>query len=93
MAFEPLHGARRQDQHAVRGFAADDLLPGEGGDIDLRPVDRLREHGRRGIGEREPAAIGGIQSPFGTRTPEDVPFQVKTTSRSKSTAPRSGSWP
>ena len=35
----------------------------------------------------------GIQSPFGTRTPDAVPFQVKTTSRSKSTAPKSGSRP
>ena len=32
-----------------------------------------------------PARSAGIQSPFGTRTPEVVPFQVKTTSREKST--------
>jgi hypothetical protein len=35
----------------------------------------------------------GIQSPFGTRTPEVVPFQVKITSCWKSTAERSGSSP
>ena len=40
-----------------------------------------------------PWRSAGIQSPSGTRTPEVVPFQVKTTSRSKSTAERSGSWP
>jgi hypothetical protein len=34
-----------------------------------------------------PARSAGIASPFGTRTPEVVPFQVKTTSRSKSSAP------
>src|SRR3954462_11304688 len=34
-----------------------------------------------------------IQSPFGTRTPEVVPFQVNTTSELKSTLERSGSSP
>ena len=58
MAREPLDGARRQYDHAVRRFAAENLLPGEGGDIDLRPVDRLREQRRGGIGEGEPAAVG-----------------------------------
>jgi hypothetical protein len=32
-----------------------------------------------------PARSAGIQSPFGTFTPEVVPFQVKTTSLSKLT--------
>ncbi|MDT4882823.1 hypothetical protein FQZ97_1188100 [compost metagenome] len=40
-----------------------------------------------------PSRSAGIQSAFGTRTPEVVPFQVKTTSRSKSTCVRSGSSP
>ena len=40
-----------------------------------------------------PSRSAGIQSPFGTRTPEVVPFQVKTTSRLKSTFARSGSLP
>ncbi len=40
-----------------------------------------------------PARLAGIQSPFGTRTPEVVPFQVKTTSLLKSTCFRSGSLP
>ena len=40
-----------------------------------------------------PSRLAGIQSPFGTRTPEVVPFQVNTTSRAKSTCPRSGSLP
>ena len=40
-----------------------------------------------------PSRSRGIQSPFGTRTPEVVPFQVKTTSRSNSTVARSGSSP
>jgi hypothetical protein len=34
-----------------------------------------------------------MKSPFGTRTPEVVPFQVKTTSRSKSIEARSGNSP
>ena len=40
-----------------------------------------------------PPRLAGIQSPLGTRTPDVVPFQVKSTSRSKSTLPRSGSRP
>ena len=40
-----------------------------------------------------PARSAAIHSPSGTRTPEVVPFQVKTTSRSKSTFRRSGSSP
>ena len=40
-----------------------------------------------------PPRLAGIQSPLGTRTPEVVPFQVNSTSRSKSTLPRSGSLP
>ncbi len=40
-----------------------------------------------------PARSAAIQSPFGTRTPEVVPFQVKTTSVLKSTLARSGSSP
>ena len=40
-----------------------------------------------------PLRSAAIQSPFGTRTPEVVPFQVKTTSESKSTFARSGSSP
>ncbi len=40
-----------------------------------------------------PALSAGIISAEGTRTPEVVPFQVKTTSRSKSIAAKSGSCP
>jgi hypothetical protein len=40
-----------------------------------------------------PARSVAIQSPSGTRTPDVVPFQVKTTSLAMSTAARSGSSP
>ena len=40
-----------------------------------------------------PSRLAGIQSPFGTFTPEVVPFQVNSTSRLKSTLLRSGSLP
>ncbi len=36
-----------------------------------------------------PARLAGMAAPSGTRQPEVVPFQVNTTSRSKSTAARS----
>src|SRR5271167_3342007 len=57
-------------------------------------------HGRRMAKAAEvasqiarPSRSAAIQSPFGTRTPEVVPFQVKTTSRAGSTCDRSGSRP
>ena len=40
-----------------------------------------------------PSRSAAIQSPFGTFTPEVVPFQVKTTSCVQSTALRSAIWP
>ena len=40
-----------------------------------------------------PSRSRAIQSAFGTRTPEVVPFQAKTTSRSQSTCAKSGSSP
>ena len=40
-----------------------------------------------------PCRSAAIQSAFGTRTPEVVPFQVKTTSVAKSTLARSGRSP
>jgi len=40
-----------------------------------------------------PARSSAIQPPSGTRTPDVVPFQVKTMSVSASTAARSGSRP
>ena len=40
-----------------------------------------------------PARSAAIQSALGTRTPEVVPFQVKTTSLAGSTLLRSGSSP
>ena len=43
IAFETLDRARAEDEDAVTAFAAKRLLPGEGADIDLVPVDRLGE--------------------------------------------------
>src|SRR4029079_5090370 len=40
-----------------------------------------------------PCRSAGIQSAFGTRTPDVVPFQVNTTSVAQSTFDRSGSSP
>jgi hypothetical protein len=66
VALEPLDGARRQDQHAVRGLAAQHLLPGEGDDIELveieiaarrRPRSRRRSSGP--CGRRDPVGVRG----------------------------------
>jgi len=40
-----------------------------------------------------PSRSAGMKSAFGTRTPEVVPFQAKTTSWPKSTCVRSGNSP
>ena len=65
MGLEPFHRAGRQHQHAVRGFAAQRLLPGEGHDIELLPVQRLRECGRRRVANGETFAVRA--DPVGVR--------------------------
>ena len=42
----------------MRRLAAEHLLPGEGDDIELRPVELLREGGGGGVADGEPLAIG-----------------------------------
>jgi hypothetical protein len=68
----------------MRRLAAQHLLPGEGGDIELVPRQVLRKGALVASQIVRPARSAGIASPFGTRTPLVVPFQVKTTSVSKS---------
>ena len=58
VALQPRDRARRQDQHAVRRLAAQRLLPGEGDDIELRPVERLGEGGRGGVADGDALAVG-----------------------------------
>ena len=58
VALEPRHRARRQHQHAVRGLAAQRLLPGERHHIELWPVERLRERRRGRVADREAFAVG-----------------------------------
>ena len=77
----------------MRALPAQRLLPGEGDDIELGPVELLREGGRGRVADGEALAEASIQSPFGTRTPEVVPFQVNTTSVLKSIFDRSGRSP
>src|SRR6185437_9295055 len=59
LAFEPLDGARTKYDHSVGRFAAKGLLPAEGPDIDLWPVDVLCEGRRRRVADGEPGAVGG----------------------------------
>ena len=67
-------------------LAAEHLLPGEGGDIDL--VQSMSYAKRREVASAKlrPSRSAAIQSPLGTRTPLVVPFQVNTTSLARSTA-------
>jgi hypothetical protein len=79
--FEPFDSARRQDQHAMRSLATQRLLPGEGHHIELGEIEVLGKGGRGGVADGQALRSAGIQSAFGPRTPEVVPFQVNTTSR------------
>ena len=68
---QPLDGAGPEHQDAVRGLAAHDLLPGEGGHVQAVPGQRLGERGRGRVADREPLAIPpGLSNEAGTRTPE-----------------------
>jgi hypothetical protein len=50
----------------------------------------LRKGRRGGVADGQARAVGRDESPFGTRTPLVVPFQVKTTSRVEIDVARSG---
>jgi len=50
---------RRENEHAVRGLAAERLLPGERRDIELWPVERLREGRPRSHRRSTSGPIGG----------------------------------
>jgi hypothetical protein len=77
----------------MAAFAAQHLLPREGGDVDLRPVDVVCEHRRWWRRESEAFAVSGDEIASGTRTPLVVPFQVNSTSFDQSIAFRSAIWP
>jgi hypothetical protein len=72
----------------VRAFAAEHLLPGEGDDVELPKSSFCAKAAEVASQMVRPLRSAGMKSPLATRTPEVVPFQVKTTSRSKSTLPR-----
>ena len=59
VALQPRDRARRENQHAVRRFAAQRLLPGEGDHIELGPGQILGEAGAGGVADREALAVGG----------------------------------
>lgn len=63
VAFEPGDGARREHDHAMRGLAAEHLLPGEGDDIEFWPVEALGEGGGGGVADGQPLAI--VSDPAG----------------------------
>ncbi|MFM8374553.1 MAG: hypothetical protein ACKN9P_00590, partial [Phenylobacterium sp.] len=67
VALQPLDGAGRQHQHAVRAFAAEGLLPGEGHHIEPGEVERLRESRGCGVADRNPATVS--RDPPGIRYP------------------------
>ena len=58
VAFKPIDGPRRQDQHAVLRLATQHLLPRECRHIELPPINVLREHRGGRVADCEPLAIG-----------------------------------
>ena len=75
------------------GLAAQRLLPGEGDDIELGQSSFCANAAEVASQIASPLRSAAIQSALGTRTPEVVPFQVKTTSFAGSMPARSGSSP
>src|SRR5260370_1939941 len=74
VTLEPLHRARREHQHAMRGLAAQRLLPGERHHIELGPVERLRERRRGRVADGEAFAVGA--DPVGIAAPDPPPAAV-----------------
>ena len=58
IGLEPLNGAGGENQHAMRGLAAERLLPGKGDDIELRPIELLGEGGGGRVADRQALAVG-----------------------------------
>ena len=56
---EPLDRARAEHDHAMRGLAAQRLLPGEGRHVELGPIEPLRERGGSGVADGQARAVGG----------------------------------
>ncbi len=59
IAFQPRHRIGRQHQNAMRGFAAQHLLPGESGGIELVPGQIHRKRRRGGVADGDAIAVGG----------------------------------
>src|SRR5512136_3128084 len=58
MAFESFDRARRENQHAMRRLAAENLLPAEGRRIQFREIEILREGGGRRVTDGEALSVG-----------------------------------
>ena len=57
VALQPLHGAGRENEHAMRRLAAEHFLPGEGGHVELGEIEPLRESGGGRVADRQALAI------------------------------------
>jgi hypothetical protein len=77
VALQPLDRARREHEHAVRRLAAQRLLPGEGDDVELGPVEpaRTRPRSRRRSsgprGRPDPVGVGDAHARGGAVPGED----------------------
>ncbi len=66
--FQPLHGPRAQDQHAVRRLAPQHFLPAVGDHIQFRPWQWHGKNRGGGIADRQAGA--GIADPVAIRHPD-----------------------
>src|SRR6202020_1700346 len=57
VSHEAFGRTRAEDDDSMRRLAPENLLPGERHDIELRPIEFLRESGRCGVADRQPFAV------------------------------------
>ena len=85
VALQALDRARRQDEHPVGRLAAENLLPGIGDHIELRPIQALRENARSRVANGE--ALPVRRDPVGVRHPHarcgSVPGKDDVASRNR----------
>mmetsp|Transcript_6482 Transcript_6482/g.8956 ORF Transcript_6482/g.8956 Transcript_6482/m.8956 type:complete len:253 (-) Transcript_6482:571-1329(-) len=75
VTLQTFNSLRRQDDHTVGTFTSENLLPGVGRDIHLRPVDVHSEHSRRSVIESQACSV--VRNPVEVRNSDSRGGTVK----------------